>query len=126
MFTVQDVLDAYRKHGVKPLKGDFGAIVCNGKITTDGACCPLTVLVLGEPVEQDEFDYDPAIRVTRAIRAKYPGFYFNNFWLAFDSPNWLKPSDDPATQLGRDVRRAIEELGWLVNPPVPDETTKET
>jgi hypothetical protein len=110
MPTIQDFLDAYERTSAKPIKGQFGAVVSDGFITCkDGdSCCPLTALCLGLPMIPGFAD--SADCVCRHIHDKYPRFDYWDFVRGFDYGGL---NDSPATQLGRDLRKTLEDLGWF-------------
>lgn len=126
-FTVQDVLDAYALHGVKActafnvnFKDD---VIKVGSWVDENACCPLSVLFIGQSVDVAGPENERGI--VYAATTRWPGFNPWNFIRGFDGANTLETAighavfdreggwDEEAYNLGVECRAACIEAGLL-------------
>lgn len=93
--TADDFLNAYRKHGLKPIKGVFNVAIVDNVISLGdhpkaaGACCPMTAFMLGKkcpeefigPDDDSGTDWSADILI-QCFEAETG--IDGNFWTAFD------------------------------------------
>lgn len=93
--TAQDFLDAYNKHNLKPIVGQFNVCVQGGVFALAergrkrGACCPMTAFMLGKPADESlmvgdnrSYEIDASDLMSRAFSVETG--VATTFWAAFD------------------------------------------